>query len=632
MGKVANMFHIKKSLSKKITWMNAGIISLVFVSLVLNVAVVNYRYIMQNEKQKMNVYISNTLSSVDNKLKNMGRISMITFSDERTQEILRKYDTYKYSQQLDSVKYLKKRYASLIGIREDVNSVFIFNLDSLISWQDNLTPSWKSDYEMSFFMKQIREWEEKERSLSGCRMAVGIQPEFMRYPSVIMDDVYKKHCIYLVRMIKSFSPYEPIGHILLVTNMERIRESLNEYLYTDVMYTLFTEEGEIACSEDAEYLGEDISIIYPDIYQHIKGDSGVFEERQNGKNYLVAYQKSDYSGLILMTTKEMLLIRKDVMRFTGITVAVFLLLLGLAVTLTGRSVKNTLKPLTELSDFMTNFNQRDMERRFLVSTDDETGRLMTSFNKLMDTLNQLIESEYESKIRLKEVQLKQQKTSLLYLKNQINPHFLYNTLDTIRIRAELNGDKEVSAMIMQMVNFFRLSVNADSEMVSVQHEIHLIQAYLKLMCYRYPSLNCEYEIDETLLSVEMPNFILQPLVENSVMHGLRQVGYRGIIRLSVSRSESNQDNIVIKVYDNGVGISPEVRKHLEDILQDTEVNAGQSDLEDKHIGIINVQKRLKIYYPDMAGLSYQDNPEGGVTVIIIIKSNVESETKKEGKE
>lgn len=123
--------------------------------------------------------------------------------------------------------------------------------------------------------------------------------------------------------------------------------------------------------------------------------------------------------------------------------------------------------------------------------------------------------------------MKQQRMSLLYLKNQINPHFLYNTLDTIRIKAELNGDKEVSAMIMQMVDFFRLSVKADSQMVSVSHEIRLIQAYLKLMCCRYPFLNCEYEIDESLLDVEMPNFILQPLVENSVMHGLRGSGLSG---------------------------------------------------------------------------------------------------------
>ncbi|MCM1135743.1 MAG: histidine kinase [Clostridium sp.] len=625
MENVSIIFRIRKSLSTRIIWTNAGIILLVFVSLIFAAVGINYQYIMGNEKEKMNVYISNTLSSVDNKLKDMGRVSMITFSDERTQEILREYDSYEYSQQLDSVEYLKKRYTSLISIREDINSIFIFNLDSLIFWQDNLDSSQRKDYEMAGFLERMEEWEGRERSLSGCRMVVGTQPDFMRYSISRMEDAYKKHCIYLVRVIRSFSPYEPIGHIVLITNMEKIRESLNDYLYEDVAYTLLTEEGEIVCSEDAEYLGQNIEALHPEIHGRLRGNSGVFQEKWNGKNYLIAYQKSDYSGLVLMTSKEMGLIGMDAMRFTGMTVAVFLVLLAVAVALTGRNIRKILRPLTELSDSMAHFNQKDMGRRFVVTTEDETGRLMASFNKMMDTLNQLIESEYEGKIRLKEAQLKQQKTSLLYLKNQINPHFLYNTLDTIRIKAELNGDKEVAAMIMQMVHFFRLSVNADTEMVSVHHEIRLIQSYLNLMRYRYPTLNCEYEIDETLLSVEMPNFILQPLVENSVMHGLRQVGYRGTIRLSVRRDEQDKENIVIKVYDNGAGMSPEAKKRLEYVLQDAEKDAEKTGTEDKHIGIVNVQKRLKIYYPDTAGLSYQDNPEGGVTVILVIKNNIERE-------
>ena len=642
MENVPSVFHIRKSLSAKIIWTNAGIILLVFVSLIFAAVGINYQYTMKNEKQKMNIYISNTLSSVDNKLKDMGRVSLMTFSDRKTQEILREYDTYEYEKQLASVEYLKKQYTSLISIREDINSIFIFDLDSLIFWQDNLDSSQRIDYEMSVFLEQMEEWEKKERSLSGCRMVVGVQPEFMRYSAWRMENEYNKHCIYLVRQIKSFSPHEAIGHILLITNMEKIRESLNEYIYEDVSYTLLTEEGQIACSERAETMGQNMEAISPEIYRRIKGDSGIFESEWEGKNYLIAWQKSEYSGLILMMKKEIALITKDAMGFTGIMGVVFLLLLVFAAVLTGRSVKNNLRLLTELSDSMAHFNQKDMGRRFVVTTEDETGRLMASFNKMMDTLNQLIESEYESKIRLNEAQLKQQKTSLLYLKNQINPHFLYNTLDTIRIKAELNGDKEVSAMIMQMVNFFRLGVNADSEMVSVYHEIRLIQSYLNLMCYRYPALNCEYEIDESLLMVEMPNFILQPLVENSVMHGLRHVGYRGTIRLSVSRDGANPENIVIKVYDNGAGMSPEARKNLEDVLQSAKEDAGKEHEgakkddrresrieEDKHIGIVNVQKRLKIYYPDTAGLSYHDNPEGGVTVILIIKNNIEREDGKE---
>ena len=297
-------FRIRKSLSTKITWMNAGIILLIFISLIFATVSINYQLTLENEKQKMNVYISNTLSSIDNKLKDMGRVSLMTYSDERTQAILKNYNSYEYARQLESVEYLRKLYTSLITIREDINSVYLFDLDSLVFWQDNLDPSLRRDSDMTVFLKRMEEWEGKERSVSGCRLVVGVQPEFMRYSTRNMEDEYTRHCIYLVRAIRSFSPNEPIGHILLITTMENIREVLNEYLDEEVEYTLLTEEGDIVCDEDAEYLGKNIKDVSPEIYLRMNEDAGVFRERIRGKACLVTYQKSRYSGMILVTRRS----------------------------------------------------------------------------------------------------------------------------------------------------------------------------------------------------------------------------------------------------------------------------------------------------------------------------------------
>ena len=622
---ILDKLRIQKSLSAKITWMNVSIILLIFITLIIATVSINYQLTLGNEKQKMNVYISNTLSSIDNKLKDMGRVSLMTYSDERTQEILKSYNSYEYAKQLESVEYLRKLYTSLITIREDINSVYLFDLDSLIFWQDNMDPSQRRNYDMSSFIKKMEEWERREKSVSGCRLVVGTQPDFMRYSLRRLENEYTNHCIYLVRGIKSFSPNEQIGHIVLITNMEDIRDVLNEYLDDEVEYTLLTEEGDIVCDEASICLGKNMKNAAPEIYYKMNGSSGVFQENINGVPWLITYQKSDYSGMILVTRRAVGLIWKDAMRFIGITVIIFVILLGITVWLTFHGTKRMLRPLKFLSDSMAHFDQDDMGMRFVVTTQDETGQLVASFNNMMDIINQLIESEYEGKVRLKEAELKQQRMSLLYLKNQINPHFLYNTLDTIRIKAELNGDRDVAAMIMQMVDFFRLSVKADSQMVTVSHEIRLIQAYLKLMCCRYPQLICEYEIDETLLQVEMPNFILQPLIENSVMHGLRAVGYRGKVKLSVCRDEENEEKIIIKIYDNGAGMSRGTKSLLENVLKNAGDESCETGSEEMHIGIVNVQRRLKMFYPDTAGLSYQDNPEGGVTVTLIINNNLERE-------
>ena len=126
-------------------------------------------------------------------------------------------------------------------------------------------------------------------------------------------------------------------------------------------------------------------------------------------------------------------------------------------------------------------------------------------------------------------ELVEQKLSMLYLKSQVNPHFLYNTLDTIRIQAHLNGDKTVASLLMRLVDFFRLSVKVDRPMVTLDDEMELLEAYVELMCCRYPELCCEYDIDPELGGAQVPNFILQPIVENSLLHGLKNRGYRGTV-------------------------------------------------------------------------------------------------------
>ncbi|MEE1351461.1 MAG: histidine kinase, partial [Clostridia bacterium] len=118
-------------------------------------------------------------------------------------------------------------------------------------------------------------------------------------------------------------------------------------------------------------------------------------------------------------------------------------------------------------------------------------------------------------------ELTEQKMSLLYLKSQVNPHFLYNTLDTIRIQAQLCGDKATADLLMRLSDFFRLSIKTDKQMTALEDETELSDAYMELMCCRYPSLKYNCDIDPDLGDALVPNFILQPIIENSLLHGLK---------------------------------------------------------------------------------------------------------------
>ncbi|MCQ4022389.1 MULTISPECIES: sensor histidine kinase [unclassified Ruminococcus] len=215
-------------------------------------------------------------------------------------------------------------------------------------------------------------------------------------------------------------------------------------------------------------------------------------------------------------------------------------------------------------------------------------------------------------------ELTEQKMSMLYLKSQVNPHFLYNTLDTIRIQAQLNDDKKVADLLMRLVDFFRLSVKVDRPMVTLDDEIELLEAYMELMCYRYPELKCQYDIDPDLGGAQVPNFILQPIVENSLLHGLKNKGYRGSVTISAQKTADGAMEICVR--DTGSGFSTDKKAEIDALLEGYAKRPPK--LTGNSIGLLNVQKRIKLLCGQAYGLSYTENETGGVTAHLLLPLEV----------
>ena len=237
--------------------------------------------------------------------------------------------------------------------------------------------------------------------------------------------------------------------------------------------------------------------------------------------------------------------------------------------------------------------------------------LISGMGLTLMTLSFYLTLENPDSIR---AELIEQKMSMLYLKSQVNPHFLYNTLDTIRIQAQLNGDKNVADLLMQLVDFFRLSVKVDRSMVTLDDEIELLECYMELMCYRYPHLKCEYDIDPDLGGMQVPNFILQPIVENSLLHGLKNKGYRGAVRIVVKKTANNRMEILVS--DTGSGFEEGKKAVIDQML--LQYARQPAKLEGNSIGILNVQKRIKLLCGREYGLWYTENPTGGVTAHLLL--------------
>lgn len=169
---------------------------------------------------------------------------------------------------------------------------------------------------------------------------------------------------------------------------------------------------------------------------------------------------------------------------------------------------------------------------------------------------------------------------------------------------------------MRLVDFFRLSVKVDRQMVALDDELELLEAYMDLMCYRYPELVCNYDIDPDLGGVLVPNFILQPIVENSLLHGLKNKGYRGEVKISAQRSKQKESFMEIQVSDTGSGFAEGKKEKIEDLLRHYDKQAPK--LEGNSIGILNVQKRIKLLCGRECGLWYTENITGGVTAHLLL--------------
>lgn len=210
-------------------------------------------------------------------------------------------------------------------------------------------------------------------------------------------------------------------------------------------------------------------------------------------------------------------------------------------------------------------------------------------------------------------ELTEQKMSMLYLKSQINPHFLYNTLDTIRIQAELDRNRKVASLLMKLAGFFRMTVKVNQTMVLLEDELEMLESYMDLMKCRYPELICSYEVDPDLYEAQVPNFILQPIVENSLLHGLKNKGYRGEIVISVQRT---QEGMEICIQDSGSGFLPGKMEELEYRL--AHYKREEIKYDGNSVGVLNVQKRIKFLCGPGYGLSYTKNEKGGVTAHLLL--------------
>ena len=237
----------------------------------------------------------------------------------------------------------------------------------------------------------------------------------------------------------------------------------------------------------------------------------------------------------------------------------------------------------------------------------EIAGLERSFHLLLQKINQLIEDITGQERKQHELELLNQKSELLLLQSQINPHFLYNTFESINFMIRMGEKKKSTRMVTLLSRMFRYAVKTDALLIPLREEFSYCMLYVDIMNMRFgDDISYHFEAEEQVQSLLTLKFILQPLVENAYSHGLKQSGH-GEIRV---KAEICSEVLVITVQDNGAGIN---RERLHEIQLSLESGEAQ-----QHIGLCNINRRIKLTFGEQYGLTIDSTEGSGTTVTLLL--------------
>ena len=278
-------------------------------------------------------------------------------------------------------------------------------------------------------------------------------------------------------------------------------------------------------------------------------------------------------------------------------------------------VSGIIQPISQLNQATEKIAQGDFNARAQADSEDEVVELAVSFNKMAGSMQSLID-------KVKEDERKMRKADLRLLQEQIQPHFLYNTLDTIVWLIESNEPDEAVTMVVTLSDFFREILSKGKEFISIKEEEKHISSYLQIQEMRYRDiLEYDIQLDQVIYKYQILKLTLQPVVENALYHGIKYKRAKGCIHI---HGEKEGDIIRLTVRDDGVGMDEDeleqLRQQIEKPCQETE----------KGFGLANVNERIHMYFGPEYGLKIQSQKGKGTTVEIVIPAILEAPVEKTG--
>ncbi len=404
------------------------------------------------------------------------------------------------------------------------------------------------------------------------------------------------------RTIRDKSSLKCIGYISFIYDQDALQKQINTFINTDTRFVIvLNEENEVIAHN-----GKSAETLQSAIEQSLTiapNESETLNVTGIGKalvsNYLC---KSENWRIICVVAREQLIRSQSLTRQFILLLGILSIAIAVGVqTVTSRRI---VKPIKKIVDTVHRVEAGDYSTPADVETNDEIKYLADSVNSMIHKTDVLINQNLRGEIRFRDAQL-------IALQAQINPHFLYNTLECINILAQMGRKEDVRRVTLAFSNMMK-SLISSRKMVTIQEELdyskELIEIYQVLLGDR---LVCSFEVDPEFASVEIPRLMIQPIIENAVLHGIKPSQRKGHLNVGVSLSERG---ILLFVSDDGCGIPADQVAAILSYYR----NPGEENKEEIGFGLRNVIDRIKLLYGDAASFSIQSSVNWGTTVHITI--------------
>jgi two-component system sensor histidine kinase YesM len=421
---------------------------------------------------------------------------------------------------------------------------------------------------------------------------VGVHPNYLQFHS-------KKspYLLTLARVLKS-EDAKPYAYIILSVEEQQIADFFNKYASSQKMI-LINSAGTVMASPDSRDLGKPFAY-----YRTIEERSKAHFFLTDNHEVILLNEDIPFSGWRLVSLlpyqnaiEKIQHIRRNDHTVQLAFVLVFVIVLFLL-------IRRITKPMMALVRVATSVKTGSLHLRANIPGSDEIARLGQVFDQMLDQIELMIQ-------QITEEQTRKRKLELELLQAQINPHFLFNLLNSIRMRISLNGDRESAGIVSSLSKLLRMTINRNNEFQPVHIEVDTVRHYVKLMNFRHnQKIQYEERIASDVLLMEIPRFTIQPLIENAFIHGLNQK-YGNII-LSIWKEKAF---LIISVKDDGVGI---VKENMDAIMNSLHRNSGDSTSRVSGIGLKNIHDRMKLIYGPLFQMQIRSDLEQGTDIVLRI--------------